>query len=97
MAFTIGPTITCLDDIAGMRRPHGRLVMKAVCPHLINKVVFSAKIKEISSEKSIKIPENSNKIAKIYAQSWGTLITVVLQVFTGLLTARLSFIISILN
>ena len=47
MVFTIGPTITCLDDIAGMRRPHGRLVTKAVRPHLIDKVVFSAKIKEI--------------------------------------------------
>ena len=45
--MSTGPTITCSDDIAGMRRPHGRLVTKAVRPHSIDRAVFSVKIKEI--------------------------------------------------
>ena len=39
-ASSIGPTVTCSDDIAGMRRPHGGLVMKAVRPDAIDKAVF---------------------------------------------------------
>jgi hypothetical protein len=41
--FSIGPTVTCSDDIAGMRRPHGGLVTKAVHPDSIDKAVFLRK------------------------------------------------------
>ena len=67
-----------------MWRPHGELVAKAMRPNADGKTEFLRKRGKSNRKNRLKIPRNSHKIVRIYAQSWGMLITMAKLLHAGI-------------